>query len=256
MKINGTHVDMCKFSTRNQDYQDLESRLIDMIRKTIRPATPSAETTDPRRHDNESEMDPSRPSGPGRASTMPAAVSGQSQNVEFHVHFPDMYSPNPQLPRVSANTSGKAQSKTLNERTSLNAAEKNSSSIDELVLAQHANRLSLNPSPSEEDITRRQYNDGSDFSRLASFDTVFIIDDTSSMQAPADSNNESRFSPDPVQTRWDLLEDSFRHVAGKAIEYDKGKVIGISGVVQYTNSLGRWGRCHIPEMRRSVGIEY
>ena len=226
MKINGTHVDMCKFPTRSQDYQDLESRLIDMIQKSIRPATTaSAETAESRHQDDtKSKMDPSRPSGPGRASTMPAAVSGQSQNVEVHVHFPDMYSPNGQSPRVSTDTSGKLESRAIGERTSLNATEKYSSSLDELVLVQHANRLSLNPSPLGEEITRREYNDGSDFSRLASFDTVFIVDDTSSMQAPADSNDERNFTPDPVQTRWDLLEDSLRHVADKAIEYDKDGV--------------------------------
>ena len=49
------------------------------------------------------------------------------------------------------------------------------------------------------------------------FDTVFIIDDTSSMAVAADSEDQSR---NPI-SRWTMLVRSLQHIVSIAAEYDK-----------------------------------
>jgi hypothetical protein len=59
--------------------------------------------------------------------------------------------------------------------------------------------------------------DNKGFSRLALFDTIFVIDDTGSMQVAADSNEPA--GPDR-KTRWDVLTQSMQYIGNIAAEYD------------------------------------
>ena len=62
--------------------------------------------------------------------------------------------------------------------------------------------------------------DRSTFSRLGAFDTVFIIDDTSSMQGPVDSEDDSDWPLD----KWTVLEECLQHIVGIAATHDKDGV--------------------------------
>lgn len=57
-----------------------------------------------------------------------------------------------------------------------------------------------------------------EFEQLARFDTVFVIDDTGSMQLPVSLSETS--TPD-CKSRWDVLTKSLQFIANIAGEYDK-----------------------------------
>lgn len=59
--------------------------------------------------------------------------------------------------------------------------------------------------------------DNTGFARLALFDTVFVIDDTGSMQMAANSNEAA--SPG-IKTRWRVLTNSMQFIGNIAAEYD------------------------------------
>lgn len=59
------------------------------------------------------------------------------------------------------------------------------------------------------------------FKQLARFDTVFVIDDTGSMQSPASS---SATAPSDNTSRWDVLTRSLQFIANIAAEHDKDGV--------------------------------
>ncbi len=63
----------------------------------------------------------------------------------------------------------------------------------------------------------RGQDDNKGFARLALFDTVFVIDDTGSMQMAADSNEASAPT---TKTRWDILTNSMQYIGNIAAEYD------------------------------------
>ena len=69
-------------------------------------------------------------------------------------------------------------------------------------------------------IQRPNIDDQTAFSALAKYDTIFILDNTASMQQSADSKDRS---PLP-KSRWNLLEESIKLVVGHAIKYDKDGV--------------------------------
>lgn len=62
--------------------------------------------------------------------------------------------------------------------------------------------------------------DKSLFSRLGLFDTVFIIDDTSSMQGPVDSEDNKDWPLD----KWTVLEECLQYIVDIATTYDKDGV--------------------------------
>ena len=62
-----------------------------------------------------------------------------------------------------------------------------------------------------------EIDDDTAFSYLAFFDTVFILDNTGSMQVPAGQQDEYR-------SRWDLLEEALKSVVQKTIDNDKDGV--------------------------------
>lgn len=59
------------------------------------------------------------------------------------------------------------------------------------------------------------------FSQLSQFDTVFVIDDTGSMQEPANSREPHTRNS---KSRWDILTRSLQYIANIAAEYDKDGV--------------------------------
>ena len=71
--------------------------------------------------------------------------------------------------------------------------------------------------PGYEGKETRGRDDNKGFSRLALFDTIFVIDDTGSMQLPADSNEQA--APGG-KTRWDVLTRSMQYIGNIAVEYD------------------------------------
>jgi hypothetical protein len=67
----------------------------------------------------------------------------------------------------------------------------------------------------------RVNDDNSGFSQLASFDTVFVIDDTGSMQMASDS---AKAGTENAETRWDVLTRSMQYIGNIAAEYDEDGV--------------------------------
>ncbi|RDL35947.1 uncharacterized protein BP5553_06559 [Venustampulla echinocandica] len=59
------------------------------------------------------------------------------------------------------------------------------------------------------------------FSQLARFDTIFVIDDTGSMQMAASSSEAANSNP---RSRWDVLTKSLQYIANIASEHDKDGV--------------------------------
>jgi hypothetical protein len=59
------------------------------------------------------------------------------------------------------------------------------------------------------------------FSQLSQFDTVFVIDDTGSMQQPSNSKEEVT---NKTKSRWDVLKLSLQYIADIAARYDKDGV--------------------------------
>ncbi|KAH8665220.1 hypothetical protein BGZ60DRAFT_516466 [Tricladium varicosporioides] len=59
------------------------------------------------------------------------------------------------------------------------------------------------------------------FSPLVRFDTIFVIDDTGSMQYAANSSEEA--NPNP-KSRWDVMTKSLQYIANIAAEHDKNGV--------------------------------
>jgi len=80
-------------------------------------------------------------------------------------------------------------------------------------LGQHLTVLKVPGLPDK--VVGKDKNEG--FSQLALFDTVFVIDDTGSMQLPADSS-ESHTAE--TKSRWDILTRSLQYIANIAAEYD------------------------------------
>jgi hypothetical protein len=70
-----------------------------------------------------------------------------------------------------------------------------------------------------DEISHKDKNEG--FSQLSQFDTVFVIDDTGSMQLPAKASDSE--APDTT-TRWDVLTTSLQYIADIAAKYDKDGV--------------------------------
>jgi hypothetical protein len=77
--------------------------------------------------------------------------------------------------------------------------------------------LTVLTAPGYETDKFRGKDDNRGFGRLALFDTVFVIDDTGSMQLAADSNEAA--TPD-MKTRWGVLTKSMRYIGNIAAEYD------------------------------------
>lgn len=71
------------------------------------------------------------------------------------------------------------------------------------------------PSPGE----GKDNNEG--FGRLSQFDTLFIIDDTGSMQLPADSTETAT---NDTKSRWNILTRSLQYIANIAAQYDEDGV--------------------------------
>lgn len=63
----------------------------------------------------------------------------------------------------------------------------------------------------------RGLDDNKGFDNLALFDTIFVIDDTGSMQLPADSTEANRPG---IKTRWDVLTQSMQYMGNIAAEFD------------------------------------
>lgn len=78
-------------------------------------------------------------------------------------------------------------------------------------------RLSTLPVPDlPDEIKHKDKNEG--FSQLAQFDTVFVIDDTGTMQRPAKSADPE---DDDTITRWDVLTKALQYIADIAARYDE-----------------------------------
>jgi hypothetical protein len=77
--------------------------------------------------------------------------------------------------------------------------------------------LTVLQAPGYEGKKTRERDDNKGFSRLALFDTIFVIDDTGSMQDAADSNEPA--APGR-KTRWDVLTRSMQYIGNIAAEYD------------------------------------
>jgi hypothetical protein len=84
--------------------------------------------------------------------------------------------------------------------------------------SQHLTVLAV-PGLDQRSDTSKDKNAG--FSQLTQFDTVFVIDDTGSMQEPANS-----LEPHTAESksRWDVLTRSLQYIANIAAEYDKDGV--------------------------------
>jgi hypothetical protein len=78
-------------------------------------------------------------------------------------------------------------------------------------------QLTVLRAPGYEGKKTRERDDNKGFSRLALFDTVFVIDDTGSMQEAADLNEPAASSGN---TRWDVLTKSMQYIGNIAAEYD------------------------------------
>lgn len=76
--------------------------------------------------------------------------------------------------------------------------------------------LVLTPPRYEADKSRGR-DDNTGFARLALFDTVFVIDDTGSMQMTA---NSDEVAAPGIKTRWDVLTNSMQFIGNIAAEYD------------------------------------
>ncbi|KAI9764705.1 MAG: hypothetical protein M1840_008097 [Geoglossum simile] len=77
--------------------------------------------------------------------------------------------------------------------------------------------------------------DNKGFGRLALFDTIFVIDDTGSMQVAANSNEPA--GPDR-KTRWNILTQSMQYIGNIAADYDPDGVdihFLVSGHLNKTN---------------------
>ena len=79
------------------------------------------------------------------------------------------------------------------------------------------NRLTILDIPEPPQFLRAE--DKLDFSRLAKWDVIFIVDDTGSMQLPADNG-----APEGSPSRWDLVVDALRYIANEATKWDEDGV--------------------------------
>jgi hypothetical protein len=77
--------------------------------------------------------------------------------------------------------------------------------------------LTVLHAPGYEGKITRGRDDNKGFSRLALFDTIFVIDDTGSMQVAADSSEPAARGR---KTRWDVLTRSMQYIGNIAAEYD------------------------------------
>jgi hypothetical protein len=82
-------------------------------------------------------------------------------------------------------------------------------------------RLSVLPVSELDQRSNKSKDENAGFSQLSQFDTIFVIDDSGSMQEPANSREPHTANS---KSRWDVLTRSLQYIAQIAAEYDKDGV--------------------------------
>lgn len=233
--INADHVNMVKFDNEtNPDYRQLESRIIQMVKQqSPRPTIRQDNSSIPRTNTDPSdasplEADPFASRGqphPNRRSTEPAE-NNRNNTVIYNLigGFPgndDVRNRNVHMDNWPGRGSPYQSSYIARESepvfshgpgTSRRDASQGPNSGD-----QNPYRQSTLSAKTTEAAIR---SDRSPFSRLGLFDTVFIIDDTSSMQGQVDSDDKKDWPLD----KWTALEECLQHIVDIATTYDKDGV--------------------------------
>ena len=220
---------MARFATRDNDYRVLESRLIDMIKEATRnvgslPNRPASDEPPHTLFPSPAQIEADRSLGPpNRSFTVPHYRNQSNQNVYLNFTLPHGYSP--PVPEHGSPDSGHSGMQSFmpplytNSGTTLSALHTAQSSSPPACASQEAITQSLQP-PSRASTTpvakKPEIDDHTAFSLLAKFDTIFILDNTGSMQQLANSHDSS----DVPRSRWNLLEEGMKVLVDKAIHYD------------------------------------
>ena len=233
--INADHVNMVKFDNEtNPDYRQLESRIIQMVKQqSPRPIIGQGNSAIPRINTDPSDASPleADPLAPrdqsylGRRATEPVesnhnntiiynligGFSGNDDVPNRNVHM-DSWPGRGSLYRSSHIVNEPEPVFSHGLGTSRQDAFQGPNPGD-----QNPYRQSTLRAKTTEEAIR---SDKSLFSRLGLFDTVFIIDDTSSMQGPVDSEDKRDWPLD----KWTVLEECLQHIVDIATTYDKDGV--------------------------------
>lgn len=215
---------MVKFTHNTENkYRELQSRIIQIVAKTsasvhtrlpLRQATVGS--SEPTLNTTTGSQDVAAPAIQ-RRETEPQINQSNSQRVSVHFHWPH----GSQLPAVTE----PEEYGDLDHGGS--GSSHPSAAVDRNLRTSQQTEYQF-PKPAHGKLKSLAGNvtgatnavDGGDFSRLAMFDTVFIIDDTSSMQFAVNSNDKS----DPPLSRWSVLENCLQYIAEIAIKHDKDGV--------------------------------
>jgi hypothetical protein len=251
--MQGDHVDMVKFSNKaDQNYIELEKEIINMVSKRVVPDFSKLQH----------EVQPATFTASSRSNTLniPLRVTnltGQGLSESPRPNSMDFSRPLRASTINTVQTSSNSFGPSLNQLGIINEGlsaplasfqpsikrHRHTSSQESFHSSQ---RLSADlsampdfPLPSQGNLLEkldritlpRDYDkDGSDFARLEMFDTTLIIDDTSSMAVPVDSEAAAKErvtlraqltrERSQLITRWELLETAVLHLVTIATNWD------------------------------------
>ena len=219
---------MVKFKSESNDYVVVSSIFIQMVKDTD-PTFDHSQALQEVGRDNDS-IEPIQ--SRGRVQTAPSATvsaAGTQTIIHNHIHnhgFGHQWDAGGDL-----NFSNNPGRHGGNSRDMRNRYGGSLGPVAEQSNSQSPNQQSRDSTPVPPDIGRLHIRsdptvptqsslDGSEYSRLGMFDTVFIIDDTLSMRNPVHSNSTGHHQ----MSRWGMLERSLEYIVNITTTHDKDGV--------------------------------
>lgn len=214
--IHNDHTHMAKFKSETSDYADLSNRLIEMIKQTD-PAFDTSQSLVGTGENNDRNPKPMQIKD--RAYTVPRPTLGASGNqtiIHIHNNGHD-YQWDAKDNSDFSNHSGRHGQSSRNAHNWSNNQFPNQQSRDPAAVPPDIERLQMR---SDSTVPTQNALDGTEYSRLSMFDTVFIIDDTLSMRNPVDSTSTGHHQ----MSRWDMLERSLEYIINIVTSHDRDGV--------------------------------
>lgn len=214
---------MVKFKHESSDYSVFLSRLIQMVKDTDPTFDPSQALQEVAR-DDDSILEPRQPI---RVQTAPPAAVGAAGNQTI-ININGGFGYRAEGDFNFSNNPGRHGRNSPNVRSRYGGSP---GPVAEQSNSQSPNQQSRDSTPVPPDIGRLHVRsdtavptqsslDGSEYSRLGMFDTVFIIDDTLSMEIPVHSNSTGQHQ----MSRWGMLERSLEYIINITTTHDKDGV--------------------------------
>lgn len=216
---------MVKFKHEGSDYGVFSSRLIQMVKDTDPTFDPSQALPEVAR-DDDSILEPRQPI---RVQTAPPATVGAAGNQTIiNITGGFGYQWDAEGDFNFSNNPGRDGGNSPNIRSRYGGSP---GPVAEQSNSQSPNQQSRDSTPVPPDIRRLHVRsdttvptqsslDGSEYSRLGIFDTVFIIDDTLSMDNPVHSDSTGQHQ----MSRWGMLERSLEYIVNITTTHDKDGV--------------------------------